>query len=56
MRRVLSAAKKAGVCVRVEIATDGKIVVFTAPSSEATESNPWDKVLENAATDKERAP
>jgi hypothetical protein len=55
VRRVFSAAKKAGVNVRVEIATDGKIVVFTAPSSEATESNPWDKVLESAAPEQKRA-
>jgi hypothetical protein len=52
VRRVLAAAKKAGVCVRVEIATDGKIVVVTGPSSEATASNPWDEVLEGAPEQK----
>jgi hypothetical protein len=52
MRRILSAAAKVGVNVRVEIATDGKIVVVTGPSSEATASNPWDEVLEGASEQK----
>jgi hypothetical protein len=52
VRRVLAAAKKAGVNVRIEIATDGKIVVFTVPSSEVTTSNPWDEVLEGASEQK----
>jgi hypothetical protein len=56
VRRVLAAAKKAGVNVRVEIAPDGKIVVVTGPSSEAANtSNPWDKVLD-AAPEQKRAP
>jgi len=52
VRRVLTAAKKAGVCVRVEIASDGKIVVIAGPPSEVTASNPWDKVLEGAPEQK----
>jgi hypothetical protein len=52
VRRVLAAAKKAGVCVRVEIATDGKIVVIAGPPSEATARNPWDEVLEGAPEQK----
>jgi hypothetical protein len=55
VRRVLSAARKAAVSVRVEIAADGRMVVVTGPSSEAVNANPWDKVLDGAATDKERA-
>jgi hypothetical protein len=55
IRRVLAAAKKADVRVSVEIATDGRIVVVTGPSGEAgNTTNPWDKVLDGAATDKER--
>jgi hypothetical protein len=55
VRRVLAGAKKAGVNVqRVEITPD-KITVFTGPSSEATGSNPWDKVLEGAEEEKRTA-
>jgi hypothetical protein len=58
IRRCLAAAKKAGVRVSVEIATDGKITI-TEPSEKKGEagntSNPWDKVLEGAGPDKERA-
>jgi hypothetical protein len=53
VRRVLAGAKKAGVCVRVEITTD-KITVFTGPSSEAV-ANPWDEVLGSAAPEQKRA-
>jgi hypothetical protein len=56
MRRILSAAAKAGVSVRIQIASDGTITVVTgAPSETGNTSNPWDKVLEGAASDKERA-
>jgi hypothetical protein len=57
MRRILSAAAKAGVSVRIQIAGDGTITVVTGPSGEmGNTDNPWDKaVLEGAATGKERA-
>jgi len=46
VRRILSAAAKAGVSVRVEIAADGKIVVVTGPPrDEQSATNPWDGVL-----------
>jgi hypothetical protein len=54
--RVLAAAKKLGVNVRIQIASDGTITVVTAPPSEAgNTSNPWDKVLESAAPKQKRA-
>jgi hypothetical protein len=57
VRRVLSAARKADVNVRVEIAPDGRMVVVTAPSGQAgNTSNPWDKVLDGAASEHKRAP
>ena len=51
--RVLKAAAKAGVNVRVEIEADGKIVVTTGQASEALNGlNPWDGVLVGAAEQK----
>ena len=55
MRRILSAAAKVGVNVRVVIEPDGKIVVVSGPSSEATTRNPWDEVLEGASAEQKRA-
>jgi hypothetical protein len=55
VRRVLGAAKKAGVSVRVEIAIDGKIVVVTGASSDAVAPNPWDGVLHGAEDQKRSA-
>jgi hypothetical protein len=62
MRRVLSAAAKAGVSVRVEIATDGKIVVTSdgqnvaqKPNETANTDNPWNEVLKGAAPEQKRA-
>jgi hypothetical protein len=53
VRRILSAAAKAGVSVRVEIAADGKIVVVTgSPRDEQNATNPWDGVLEGAEEQK----
>jgi hypothetical protein len=47
--RILKAAAKAGVSVRVEIAPDGKIIVISAKPSEVDANgsctNPWDEVL-----------
>jgi hypothetical protein len=57
MRRVLAAAKKAGVACRVEITVDGKITVITGPASEAVAvaNNPWDGLLHGAEDQKRSA-
>ena len=56
VRRCLSAARKAGANVRVEIEpATGKIVIVTAgaPSEGQSGVNPWDKVLD--ATEQKRS-
>ena len=50
MRRLLSAARKAGVQVRVEIAADGKIVVISGEDAQnQTSDNETEKWLKKHA-------
>lgn len=55
--RILKAAARVGVGVRVEILPDGRLVVTSRKSDEASNddaANPWDGVLENDKANKKR--
>ncbi|HUI22324.1 MAG TPA: hypothetical protein VLZ74_14930 [Methylocella sp.] len=58
MRRAIKAARSAGIEIaRIEVGPDGRVSLVPGKANEGNngdESNPWDKVLTNAA-DKERA-
>jgi hypothetical protein len=56
VRRIFSAAAKAGLNVRIEITPDGKIVAIAKPpGGEPSAANPWDGVLVGAEEQKRSA-
>jgi hypothetical protein len=56
VRRIFTAAAKAGISVRVQIASDGTITVVTGPpGGEPSAANPWDRVLVGAEKQKRSA-
>jgi hypothetical protein len=46
VRRVLTAARKAQCCVRIEIEKTGKLVIITGqPGEPSSEQTSWDKAI-----------